>query len=298
MQVVDPHVHFWDADALSYGWLDRARPAFSGAVADLPRRYRPADLRADAGADIDVLKVVHVEAIHDAWTTPSEVDWLQALADAPASGGMPDGIVAGVDLFAPDARIRLAGAAAHPNVRGIRQVLNRHPDPWYNYVDVDYLAEPRWRENFGMLSEFGLSFDLQLYPSQVGAALVVIDAHPDTPVIVNHTGMFVDRASVHGWREWRDGLRGLARRANVTMKLSGLAMFDHRWTVESFRPYVLEAIDVFGAARCMFASNFPVDRLHAGYRALWHAYAAIVAGAGDEERDALFVHNAMRTYRL
>ena len=85
MQVVDPHVHFWDADALSDGWLDRARPAFSGAVAELPRRYLPADLRADAGADIDVLKVVHVEAIHDAWTTPSEVDWLQALADAVAA---------------------------------------------------------------------------------------------------------------------------------------------------------------------------------------------------------------------
>ncbi|WP_175961836.1 amidohydrolase family protein [Burkholderia pyrrocinia] len=297
MQVVDPHVHFWDADALSYGWLDRAQPAFSGPVAALPRAYGPADLRADAGG-IDILKVVHVEAIHDAWTTPSEVEWLQALADTPASGGMPEGIVAGVDLSRADAPARLEAAAACANVRGIRQVLNRHANPWYNYVDRDYLDDPGWRDHFGWLARLGLSFDLQLYPSQVGAALTLIDAHPDTVFIVNHAGMFVDRDSVHGYRAWRTGLHGLARRENVMLKLSGLAMFDHRWTTESFRPYVLEGIDAFGAARCMFASNFPIDRLHAGYPALWRAYSEIIAGASDAERHALFVGNAERIYRI
>jgi predicted TIM-barrel fold metal-dependent hydrolase len=75
-------------------------------------------------------------------------------------------------------------------------------------------------------------------------------------------------------------------------------MFDHRWTVESFRPLVHEVIDCFGANRCMFASNFPIDRLHANYSELWKAYAHIVSGVTPVERDNLFIHNAIRYYRL
>jgi len=84
----------------------------------------------------------------------------------------------------------------------------------------------------------------------------------------------------------------------VYVKISGLAMFDHQWTVESLRPYVLETIDAFGAERAMFASNFPVDRLFGSYTDLWHAYAAIVEGASVAEKEALFCGNAERFYRI
>lgn len=90
----------------------------------------------------------------------------------------------------------------------------------------------------------------------------------------------------------------LATCENTVIKVSGLAMFDHDWSVESFRPYVLEAIDAFGAGRCMFASNFPVDGLHSSYAALWSAYAEIVSGASQTEREQLLVKNAVRYYRL
>jgi predicted TIM-barrel fold metal-dependent hydrolase len=84
----------------------------------------------------------------------------------------------------------------------------------------------------------------------------------------------------------------------VAVKLSGLAMFDHQWSLESFRPYVLESIDAFGPERCMFASNFPIDRLHAQYAPLWRTYDAIVAGAPEAQRAALLAENATRYYRL
>jgi predicted TIM-barrel fold metal-dependent hydrolase len=93
-------------------------------------------------------------------------------------------------------------------------------------------------------------------------------------------------------------MRKLAACANVAVKISGLAMFDHQWTVESLRPYVLETIDAFGVERAMFASNFPVDRLFGSYEALWNAYASIVGGVSEAERDALFVRNAERLYRI
>jgi predicted TIM-barrel fold metal-dependent hydrolase len=75
-------------------------------------------------------------------------------------------------------------------------------------------------------------------------------------------------------------------------------MFDHRWTVESLRPYVLETIEAFGVDRCMFASNFPIDGLHSSYGALWQAYAETVADASAAEREALFLRNAERYYRI
>jgi predicted TIM-barrel fold metal-dependent hydrolase len=160
------------------------------------------------------------------------------------------------------------------------------------------MREPQWRENFALLRRHGMSFDLQLYPSQMEEAAALARAHSDTLFAVNHAGMFVDRSSVAGYRAWRDGLRMLAGCGNVYVKISGLAMFDHQWTVESLRPYVLETIDAFGAERAMFASNFPVDRLFGSYTDLWHAYAAIVEGASVAEKEALFSGNVERFYRI
>jgi len=139
---------------------------------------------------------------------------------------------------------------------------------------------------------------MQLYPSQMDEAAALANEHHDTQFIVNHAGMFVDRNSVAGYRAWREGMRTLARCPNVAVKISGLAMFDHQWTVESLRPYVLETIDTFGVERAMFASNFPVDRQFGAYGDLWRAYASIVGAASDAEKDALFVRNAERLYRI
>jgi len=296
MKIVDPHVHFWDLGTHHYPWLAQPGTSFVGDARALAHDYLPDDLARDA-ADIEVLKVVHVEANHDPADPVEETRWLQALADAGARG-WPDAIVAAADLNASNAEAMLAAHAEFSRTRGIRQILNVHDDPLYDYVGRDYLREPAWRRHFGLLARYRLSFDLQLYPSQMPDAAALARAHPDVQIVVNHAGMFVDRDSVAGYRAWRDGLRALAACPNVAVKISGLAMFDHRWTVESLRPYVLETIDAFGAARAMFASNFPVDRLFGAYGDLWRAYASIVGGASDDERDALFRRNAERIYRL
>lgn len=301
MKIVDPHVHFWDLDTHHYPWLANPRTSFVGDARDLKHNYLPADLLHDAG-DIDVLKVVHVEANHDPADPVEETRWLQSLADADnesdGARSWPDAIVAAADLSDANVEATLAAHAGFPRTRGIRQILNVHDNPLYDYVGRDYLRDDTWRRNFGLLARYGLSFDLQLYPSQMADAAALAREHPDVALVVNHAGMFVDRDSVAGWRAWRDGLRVLAACPNVSVKISGLAMFDRCWTVESLRPYVLETIDAFGADRAMFASNFPVDRLFAAYGDLWRAYASIVAGASGGERDALFRRNAERVYRL
>lgn len=297
MQVVDPHIHLWNIDRLNYPWLRHPAVTFMGDYAPLRRNYGPAEYLADAGA-VEVLKVVHVEAGHDPAAPAAETAWLQSIAAETGCRGMPHGIVAYADLSQPDVERTLAAHAAHRNVRGIRQILNVHTDPLFDYVGRHFMREPAWRRNFALLHRYGFSFDLQLYPTQMAEAAQLAGEHPDTPLVLNHLGMFVDRSWVDGWRAWREGMRSLAACPNVTVKLCGQGMIDHAWTTESIRPYVLEAIDLFGVERCMFASNFPVDGLYGSFSALWQAYRDIVAGAGAGEQRALFRGNAERVYRI
>ena len=297
MQVVDSHIHLWDLKTHRYPWLDNPGVSFVGDARDLKHDYLLDDLLGEAGG-IDVKKLVHVEANHDPADPVEETRWLQSIVDRAESRGMPNAIVAAVDLSASTAPAWLEAHAAFPNTRGIRQILNVHENKLFDYVGRHYMREPQWRENFALLRRHDLSFDLQIYPSQMEEAAALARAHADTLFALNHAGMFVDRDSVAGYRAWRDGLRMLAACRNVYVKISGLAMFDHHWTVESLRPYVLETIDAFGVERAMFASNFPVDRLFGSYADLWHAYAAIVNDASESEKAALFCRNAERFYRI
>ncbi|EEA04461.1 amidohydrolase 2 [Burkholderia sp. H160] len=297
MQVVDSHIHLWDLKTHRYPWLENPGVSFVGDARDLKHDYLLDDLLGEAG-DIDVLKIVHVEANHDPADPVEETRWLQSTADRAASCGMPNAIVAAVDLSAQNAPALLEAHASFANTRGIRQILNVHDNKLFDYVGRHYMREPQWREHFALLRRYGLSFDLQLYPSQMEEAAALARAHADTLLVVNHAGMFVDRNSVAGYRAWREGMRMLAACPNIAVKISGLAMFDHRWTVESLRPYVLETIDTFGVERAMFASNFPVDRLFGSYTDLWRAYASIVGDASEAEKDALFRRNAERYYRI
>ncbi len=96
----------------------------------------------------------------------------------------------------------------------------------------------------------------------------------------------------------QDAVREYAAKPNLTVKISALGMFDRDWTVDSVCPFVLETIEMFGVDRCMFASNFPVDKLMRPYDTLWDAYKEIVADFSDDERTKLFHGNAVRAYRL
>ena len=116
-------------------------------------------------------------------------------------------------------------------------------------------------------------------------------------MILNHTGMPM-RRGIDDVDEWRNGLRALARAPNVSAKISGLLMIDQEWTGDSLRPFVLDTIEILGADRCMFASNFPVDKLWSEYGALWNAYDEITSGFSAAERNGLFHDNAERFYRI
>ncbi|MFQ8433241.1 amidohydrolase family protein [Amaricoccus sp. W119] len=292
LRVIDPHIHLWDLSTGLYPGLETPSADFGGDNTPIARSYLLDEFLAESGDAVEILGAVHVEAFP---TDPvAETRALQAVAD---QSPVPIVVVGHADLSSPDIDAVLEGHRAQPAFRGIRQVLNRHADPLYNYVGRDFMDDPVWRRGFARLGALGLSFDLQLYPGQMRQAADLAAEHPETAIILNHAGMWADR-HLAGWREWRDGLRMLAARDNLSVKISGLGMLDHRWSVESIRPLVLEVLDAFGTERAMFASNFPVDKLYGDYPTLWAAFDAIVADLSETERAALFRDNAARIYRI
>jgi predicted TIM-barrel fold metal-dependent hydrolase len=293
---IDPHHHLWDLKRNKYPWLQERplAPRLEGDIQPIAKDYLIEDYLADI-RNQNVVKSVHVECGWDSSDPVGETEWLQWLAD---KHGYPHGIVARATLDALDVEQVLEGHARHKNIRGIRQAINWHPDPAKTYVDrPDLIRTKAWRHGFGLLRRFGLSFDLQLYPAQMADAAALAHAYPDVPIILNHAGMPVDRDE-EGIRLWHRGMRELAAAPNVVVKISGLGTVDWNWTVETIRPFVLQTIELFGVPRCMFASNFPVDKLYSDFDALYAAFREITKPFSADERRVLFHDNAARYYRL
>ncbi|KAB7646274.1 amidohydrolase family protein [Polymorphobacter fuscus] len=292
---VDAHVHLWDLSLIRYPWLT---PPFAdsgpnGSVAAIARDYGLEDYRSDA-AGWDVRGIVHVEAGADAADALTETAWLQGMADR---DGMPNGIVAFAALESPDVEAVLAAHCAHRNVRGIRHIVNWHPDPRRSYTPSDITTSDAWMRGFGLLRNHGLSFDLQAYPGQFAHLAGLIARHPDIQVVLNHTGMVVP-GDPDGWGEWRRGMAMLAALPHVAAKISGMGFAQRPWSHDFARRYVLETIDLFGIERAMFASDFPTDKLFGSFDAHLRAYDDITAAFSDDERRAMFAGNGNRLYRL
>jgi predicted TIM-barrel fold metal-dependent hydrolase len=289
---VDAHIHLWQLKQLRYPWLT---PPFAddgpnGSVEAIASDYTLAGYFKDA-TGYPVEKIVHIDAGAHPDDALAETHWLQSLADI---GAHPDAIVAFAALNDPSVEQLLAAHAQSRNVRGIRHILNWHADPKRTYTPANLLNDDAFARGFGLLAKYNLSFDLQIYPSQMKQAAALAAKHPHVPVILNHMGMPVDADLT----EWREGLQALAELPHVAVKISGMGFVDRQWTVDSMRPLILQVIEAFGPKACAFASDFPTDKLFNTYGKALDAYDAITQDFSVDERDALFAGTAERIYRI
>ena len=178
------------------------------------------------------------------------------------------------------------------------------------------LSDPAFRRGFARLEPLGLSFDAWIYHTQIGELIDLADAFPDTTIVVDHIAAPIGVAEFRArrtevLRDWEGGVRALAARPNTRMKIGGMGMpllgfgFERRERPASaaelaraWGPRIETCIDAFGTGRCMFESNFPVDKQSAGYCDLWNAFKLATEGASRHERSDLFYRTACRTYRL
>ena len=297
LDVIDAHHHLCRLSSASYPWLEGPRVVrYHGDDFPLRRDYLLDDYLADARA-LDELGARLVGSVHvenGAADPLGESRWIDEVI---GKGPFPSVQVVKVDLAGPDARERLTAHAALPSVRGVRDILNWHPDPVLTHRDrADLMTDPAWLDGFAALSEFGFSFDLQVFSSQLRQAAALAADHGDVPLVLDHVGMPVDRTQ-DALGQWKRDLAKVAAEPNIMVKISALGTNDHSWTVESIRHIVLDTIEVFGADRCMFASNFPVDGIYGTLDELYTSYSTVTARLDDDERDKLFAANAERIYR-
>jgi len=294
--IVDAHQHFWDLQRNYYPWLCDPQPIpfRYGDYRAIRESYLPADYQRDIGAN-RVIMTVHVQADWDPRDPVGESRWLEQIA---AAHGLPTACVAHAQLDGSDVEAVLATQAACPLVRGIRHKPRAASTPTAAQRGAQgSMDDPHWRLGFALLQRYGLSFDLQTPWWHLDAAADLARDFPATSIIVNHTGLPVDRTR-EGLTAWCGALAAVADCANVYLKISGLGQRGQPWTREANVPVIREAIAVFGVERCMFASNYPVDKLCATFDVIFAGFRAAVADRPLSEQRQLFYDNAVRIYRL
>ncbi len=290
--VVDAHQHFWDPSANDYPWLrPEARIAFRyGDYAAIKRRYLPPDYLADARGQ-NIRETVYVEA---EWNPADPLGETRHVSGLAARFGMPNAIVAQAWLDQADAASVLAAQAGFPLVRSVRHKPGGSRAP--GEPGRTLMSDERWRGGYELLARHGLHFDLQAPWWALGEAAMLARDFPATTIVLNHTGLPADRSDT-GLQAWRGAMAALANWPNVAVKISGLGQPGLPWTAASNRWIVREAIAMFGAERCMFASNFPVDSLCASFETIFSGFREIVEDLPLPDQARLFCGTARAVYR-
>lgn len=291
--ITDAHHHIWRQADLP--WLvGPMQPRIFGPYEPIRRDYPIAEYLDDVRAS-GVHRSVYVQAN---WPPGRAVDEVAWVSDAAAESGWPHAIVGYADLTVDDARPQLDALAAWPLVRGIRQQFHWHVNPLYRFAArPDLCDDPAVRRNLALLADRGWVFELQVFTGQMAGAAALARACPEVTFVLQHAGMPEDRSPA-GIAAWQAGMAGLADVANVVAKLSGLGTFIHRNDPSHIAAVVGETVGWFGAGRCLFGSNFPIEKLWTGYADLVGAYRAALGALPAADQRAILDLNAGRIYRL
>ncbi len=312
LPIVDPHHHLWNLPGSRY-FLD--------------------DLMGDLGSGHNIVATVFLQCFWayrtsgpEAMKPVGETDFVASVAAEAVARGVKPRVAAGIVGYTDfrqgevvDSVLEAHIEAGAGRFRGIRQISARHKDflaSMSTPPDFGLLAEPAFRAGFALLEKYGLSYDAWLYHTQIGELVDLARAFPGTPIVLNHVGGPLGVGPYRGrgdavFAEWHAAIKVLATCPNVHMKLGGLAMaingFDFHEAVlppssgdlaKAWGPYMEALIEAFGAGRCMFESNFPVDKAMCSYPVLWNAFKRIASGCSAAEKAALFHDTAAGFYRL
>jgi predicted TIM-barrel fold metal-dependent hydrolase len=258
------------------------------------RRDYPIGEYLDDLAGNGVIRSVYVQTNWAKEQFEDEAAWVQRTAE---ETGWPNAIVAYADFTVDDVRPQLDRLKRYSLVRGVRMQLHWHDNPLYRFAGrADLCADPIIRRNVARLADHGWSFDLQVFAPQMAGAAGLAEACPDVTFVLQHAGMLED-LSPAGRAAWRTGMARLAACPNVVAKLSGLGTFIHRNDAMHIAAIVADTVAMFGPDRCLFGSNFPIEKLWTNYHDLIDAYLDATK-SNPKHRDAIMRDTAMRVYRL
>jgi L-fuconolactonase len=311
--IIDAHHHIWEQDGNAYLLDDLVADVVSGhnvkATVFVEARY---GYRASGPQELRCL---------------GETEKIRALVEEARKQRVSVDVCAAIVAHA-DLRLGrhvtsvIEGhlASAPDRLRGVRQSVARDPEFPNGIVlrpaPAGLLADLSYREGLRTLAEYDLSYDAMLYHRQIPELTATARALPQLPIILDHFGCIIGVGPYKGregeiFQRWRSDLEDLAQCPNVSIKLGGLGMIicgaEHHLRetppssselAQAWRPHVETCIELFGTRRCLFESNFPVDKAMFSYHVLWNAYKRIVAGASESEKSDLFHDTAAQVYRI
>jgi predicted TIM-barrel fold metal-dependent hydrolase len=293
IEIIDAHHHIWRRRDLP--WLDGPmQPRIFGPYEAIRRDYPIGEYLSDIGGS-GVTRSVYVQANWAKDRFEDEVAYVQEAAD---ETGFPHAIVGYADFLAKDVRPQLDRLKKYRGMRGVRMQLQWHENPQYRFAAAPDLArDPTLQRNVAHLADYDWTFDLQVFTGQMEGAAALANSAPKVTFILQHAGMLED-LSADGWAQWRTGMRRLAACPNMVSKLSALGTFIHKNDPGHIAAIVRETIEIFGAARCLFGSNFPVEKLWTQYSDLIAAYRSALDPLGEATARAALRDTAARVYRL
>lgn len=294
--IIDAHHHYWDPTTNYHPWL-RDEPMITfryGDYSSIRHPFLPENYRALA-RNFNVRATVTMEGEYDESDLVAESAWMSQLAQ---QHGAPAAHVARAILHWPDAVSVIEQHAAFPIVRGIRHKPAAAKTPSAIEAGIPgSMSDPAWQQGYAALHPNGLHFELQAPWWHVSELMDLIEKFPDTPVVINHAFMPVERTP-DALTSWRNAIRLASQAPNVTIKISGIGICGKKWTLADQEPIILACIDEFGPQRCMFASNFPVDHLVGTFDDIYSGFFRATEDLSEAERRAMFHDNVIRTYRL
>lgn len=273
---LDSHQHFWSYSEAEYPWMGEG-------MERLRRDHLPPDLKPllDASGFDGCIAV----QARQSW---EETEWLLGLA---REFPFIRGVVGWVDLRSPSVGESLSRLAADPNLVGVRHVVQDEPDD-------AFLLRGDFQRGIAQLRDFGLTYDILIYPRQLPAAIRFAEAFPEQPFVLDHLAKPVVREGLIS--PWREEIRQLARCPNVCCKVSGLVTEAAwgRWKASDITPYLDVVFEAFGPDRLMIGSDWPVCTVSADYASTVHLIRDYLERFPSEVRERVLGANAARVYGI
>ena len=291
--MIDAHHHIWRQEDLP--WLmGPEQPRIFGEYGAIKRDYLIEEYLKDIHGN-GIEKSVYVQANWEPSRALDEAKWVQSVSD---QYGWPNAIIAYADFTVEDVRPQLDELATVDLVRGIRQQFHWHENPAYRFApNADLASNENVKRNMQHLSNYGWSFDLQVFAPQMSGAAELVKSCPDVTFVLQHSGMLEDLTGA-GMADWEEGMRELAACPNMINKLSAFGTFIHRNDPSFISDMIQRSVAMFGADRCMFGSNFPIEKLWTSYDELFAAFKSATAVLSQEQQNSIFKQTAMKVYRL
>lgn len=277
MPKIDAHQHFWNFDPVRDSWI-------GPDMSVIQRDFLPADLAP-------VLEAAGISGSVVVQSDQSEDENEFQLENA-GRHAFIKGVVGWVDLQSPGVEEKLAQYKAYPKMKGFRHVLQGEKDR-------ALMLKPAFKQGIGLLRQFGYTYDILIFPDQLGYTHEFAAAFPDQPFVIDH----IAKPYIKDKRltdEWRDAIRAVAAHENVSCKISGMVTeADWRnWKPEDLRPYLDVVVEAFGMKRVMYGSDWPVCLVAASYERVFGLVRDYFAAYSADEQEAFFGGNAIRFYNL